>query len=52
MLVKGMKATRSYQLAKLQRVRHAAARLIFEETKFCHITSVDYTTLAPYQVPY
>ena len=27
-----------YQLAKLQRVQNAAARLIFEETKFCHIT--------------
>ena len=28
----------AYQLAKLQRVQNAAARLIFEETKFCHIT--------------
>jgi hypothetical protein len=28
----------SYQLAKLQRVQNAAARLIFEESKFCHIT--------------
>ena len=28
----------SYQLAKLQRIQNAAARLIFEESKFCHIT--------------
>jgi hypothetical protein len=28
----------AYQLAKLQSVQNAAARLIFEETKCCHIT--------------
>ena len=28
----------AYQLAKLQRVQNAAARLIFNESKFCHIT--------------
>ena len=28
----------SYQLHKLQRIQNAAARLIFRESKFCHIT--------------
>ena len=28
----------SYQLQKLQRIQNAAARLIFGESKFCHIT--------------
>jgi len=27
-----------YQLAKLQRVQNAAARLVYRESKFCHIT--------------
>ena len=27
-----------YQLQKLQRVQNAAARLVFQESKFCHIT--------------
>ena len=29
-----------YQLAKLQRVQNSAARLIYRESKFCHITSL------------
>ena len=28
----------SYQIQKLQRVQNSAARLVFEESKFCHIT--------------
>ena len=28
----------AYQIQKLQRVQNSAARLVFEESKFCHIT--------------
>ena len=28
----------AYQIQKLQRVQNASARLVFEESKFCHIT--------------
>ena len=30
----------AYHIAKLQRVQNAAARLIFKESRFCHITSL------------
>ena len=29
-----------YQLAKLQRVQNSAARLVYRESKFCHITPI------------
>lgn len=30
----------AYQIAKLQKVQNAAARLIFKESRFCHITTL------------
>ena len=40
----------AYQLQKLQRVQNAAARLIFMERKYCHITPLlqSETALAAY----
>ena len=32
----------AYQLNKLQRVQNAAARLIFQETKYCHVRPLLY----------
>ena len=30
----------AYQLMKLQRIQNAAARLVFQESKYCHITPI------------
>ena len=35
----------AYQIQKLQRVQNSAARLVFEESKFCHITPLLSPTL-------
>ena len=30
----------AYQLMKLQRIQNVAARLVFQESKYCHITPI------------